>query len=188
MTGLADILSATSKPCPMVLGLRLVPFSVGHAILLHRIGSPFVLGGQAQSGDLVEAVIACSQPAAESIKSMASPFRWFPLWLMRSRIRSANLINECEKLKDWIEAQSDCPEILRKSGNQTRKATMPWTERILVGLVDIGFDESSVLNMPVVDAERLFLTKAEMNGDVELWSDENEELWRYAQEHPVNRN
>ncbi len=25
-------------------------------------------------------------------------------------------------------------------------------------------------------------------GDVELWSDRDEELWRYAQEHSANRN
>jgi hypothetical protein len=54
-----------------------------------------------------------------------------------------------------------------------------------VGLVSIGFNEQDVLSMPVIDAERLFLTHAEMEGRVELWSDRNEALWRYAQEHPI---
>lgn len=46
-----------------VLGIRLRPFSLGHIILLHRIGSPF-LGGQstrAAFDDLALAVLLCSE-------------------------------------------------------------------------------------------------------------------------------
>jgi len=65
---------------------------------------------------------------------------------------------------------------------------MPWTERILVGLISIGFSENTVMTMPVIDAERLFLTHAEMNGQVELWNDQQDALWRYAQENASLRN
>jgi hypothetical protein len=51
-----------------------------------------------------------------------------------------------------------------------------------VGLVSIGFNEQDVLSMPVIDAERLFLTHAEMEGKVELWGDKQEALWRYGQQ------
>jgi len=185
VTGLADILKATVMPAPTVLGLRMEAFTVGHAILLHRMGSPFIVGGHADAHSLVEAVIVCSQSAIESVKTMGSRLGWFPLWLMRSRVKKANLLAECEKLKSWIEAQSDCPEILQKPGSKLKSPTMPWPERILVGLVSIGFDESTVINMPVVDAERFYLTNAELRGDVELWSDKQEALWRYAQEQHV---
>ena len=62
---------------------------------------------------------------------------------------------------------------------------MPWPERLLVGLIDIGFTEQTVLNMPVTDAERLFLTNAEMHGNVELCNDKNDTLWRMAQQQTV---
>ena len=65
---------------------------------------------------------------------------------------------------------------------------MPWPERILVGLINIGFLEKTVMKMPVIDAERLFLTHAEMQGHVELWDDQQDALWRYAQEHSTIRN
>jgi hypothetical protein len=65
---------------------------------------------------------------------------------------------------------------------------MPWPERILVGLVGIGFTEDTVLRMPVMDAERMFLTHAEMQGQVELWSSDNDALWRYAQEQATLTN
>lgn len=188
MTALADILNATSKPCPIVMGLRLVPFSVGHALLLHRMGSPFVYGGNASAQDLVEVAVVCSQPIYESVKTMRSWLRWLPLRIMRQKVKKANLLKESKAVQKWIEDQSDCPEVLRRPGSGQRSATMPWPERILVGLVNIGFDETTVINMPVIDAERLFLTHAEMNGQVELWSNEQDALWRYAQEQSTIRN
>jgi hypothetical protein len=188
VTALADILNATSKPCPIVMGLRLVPFSVGHALLLHRMGSPFVYGGNASAQDLVEVAVVCSQPIYESVKTMRSWLRWLPLRIMRQKVKQADLLKESKAVQKWIEDQSDCPEVLRSPGSGQRAATMPWPERILVGLVSIGFDEITVINMPVIDAERLFLTHAEMNGQVELWSNEQDALWRYAQEQSTIRN
>jgi hypothetical protein len=188
VTALADILNATSKPCPIVMGLRLVPFSVGHALLLHRMGSPFVYGGNASAQDLVEVAVVCSQPIYESVKTMRSWLRWLPLRIMRQKVKQADLLKESKAVQKWIEDQSDCPEVLRSPGSGQRAATMPWPERILVGLVNIGFDETTVINMPVIDAERLFLTHAELHGQVELWSNEQDALWRYAQEQSTIRN
>lgn len=188
MSNLADILNATAKPCPIVMGLRLVPFSVGHALLLHRMGSPFVYGGNASAQDLVEVAVVCSQPIYESVKTMRSWLRWLPLRIMRQKVKQADLLKESKAVQKWIEDQSDCPEVLRRPGSGQRSATMPWPERILVGLVNIGFNETTVINMPVIDAERLFLTHAEMNGQVELWSNEQDALWRYAQEQSTIRN
>jgi hypothetical protein len=172
----------------MVIGLRMVPFTVGHAILLHRLGSPFVIGGQASASDLIEAVVVCSQSAEESVKTMASVFRWVPLRLMRQKVSKSDIVKECHTLQEWISDKSDCPEVLRQPGTGSREAAMPWPERLLVGLIDIGFTEETVLNMPVTDAERFFLTNAEMHGHVELWNDKNDALWRYAQEQETVRN
>jgi hypothetical protein len=42
--------------------------------------------------------------------------------------------------------------------------------------------------MPVSDAERFFLTNAEMHGQVELWNDKNDALWRLSKERETVRN
>jgi hypothetical protein len=152
------------------------------------MGSPFVYGGNASAQDLVEVAVVCSQPIYESVKTMRSWLRWLPLRIMRQKVKQADLLKESKAVQKWIEDQSDCPEVLRSPGSGQRAATMPWPERILVGLVSIGFDEITVINMPVIDAERLFLTHAEMNGQVELWSNEQDALWRYAQEQSTIRN
>lgn len=185
MTGLADILNTTAPPCPIVMGLRLVPYSVGHSLVLHRIGSPLVAGGPVGRADLMEAVLVCSQPVKESLKAMRSPLRGLVIWLWSKRTRKLSFDSEFEKWNAWMAGQSTAPEILSKPGNG-RKLSMPWPERMLACCMDIGLQEDTVMSMPIGDAERLVLARAETHGEVELWSPKDEALWRWAQHHPIN--
>lgn len=185
MTGLADILNATAPPCPVVMGLRLVPYSVGHSLVLHRMESPLVVGGAVSRADLMQAVLICSQPVAESLKAMRSPLRGLVIRLWARRTRGLSFEVEFEKWSAWMAGQSTAPEILMKPG-KTRELSMPWPERMLACCMDIGLREDTVLAMPIGDAERLVLAKAETHGDVELWSPKDEALWRWAQQQPKN--
>ena len=181
MTGLADILTATAPPCPIVMGLRLVPFSVGHSLVLHRLQSPLVVGGEVGRSELMQGVLICSQPVAEALKTMRSPFRGlaFKLWAKKTVKLSFDV--EFEKWNNWMAGQSTAPEILTKPGGKKCLA-MPWPERMLACCLDLGLTEDTVLSMPIGDAERLVLAKAETHGDVELWSPKEEALWRWAQQ------
>lgn len=49
-----------------LLGVDLLPFSLGHLILLRRLESAFVTGGTPQMDDLVSAVFICSQTYSEA--------------------------------------------------------------------------------------------------------------------------
>ena len=187
MIGLADILNATAEPCPIVMGFRLVPFSVGHALILHRIGSPLIAGGLVGRADLMEAVLICSQPPGDALRSMRSFARGliFKLWVFKTRRLSLEV--EIEKWNQWIGEQSTSPEILTKPGRR-RALSMPWPERTLACCLEIGLSESTVLSMPIGDAERLILARAETHGDVELWSPKDDALWRWAQQHQAINN
>lgn len=182
MTGLADILTMTAGPCPIIMGLRVVPYSVGHSLLLHRIGSPLVIGGEVSRADLMEAVMVCSQPVAESIKAMRSPLRKAVLWLWAHRTRGLSFDVEFGKWSEWMAGQSTAPEILSKPG-KSRELAMPWPERMLACCLEIGLTEATVLAMPIGDAERLVLARAETHGDVELWSPRDEALWRWMKQN-----
>jgi hypothetical protein len=182
---LADILTATAKPCPVVMGLRLLPYSVGHSLLLHRIGSPLVIGGEVSRADLMEAVMVCSQSVTESVKAMRSPLRKVVLWLWARRTRGLSFEVEFNKWSEWMAGQSTAPEILSKPG-KSRELAMPWPERMLACCLEIGLSEATVLAMPIGDAERLVLARAETHGDVELWSPKEEALWRWVQENDKN--
>lgn len=187
MTGLADILNATAPSCPVVMGLRLVPYSVGHSLVLHRIGSPLVVGGPVGRADLMEAVLICSQPVGESLNAMRSPLRHLVIWLWSKRTKRLSFEQEFEKWNAWMSEQSTAPEILSKPG-KGRTLAMPWPERMLACCMDIGLREDTVLAMPIGDAERLVLARAETHGDVELWTPKDEALWRWAQQQQAINN
>ena len=92
MSDLAKILAETGPQAPLVLGVQLVPYTLGHAIVLQRLRSPYVLGGHITPNDLVEAVVVCSQPPLESIKSIKSVWRDLALWLWGKRIARLDLL------------------------------------------------------------------------------------------------
>jgi hypothetical protein len=184
---LADILTATAKPCPVVMGLRLLPYSVGHSLVLHRIGSPLVVGGHVGRADLMTAVLICSQPVQESLAAIYSPFRNLVLKAWAWKLKRLSFDAELDKWNEWMAGQSTAPEILMKQGS-SRQLSMPWPERMLACCMDIGLHEDTVLAMPIGDAERLVLARAETHGEVELWSPKDEALWRWAKQHEIINN
>lgn len=185
MIGLSDILIATAPPCPIVMGLRLVPFSVGHSLVLHRLQSPLVVGGEVGRPELMQAVLICSQPIRESLKTMRSPLRGIAVRFWTRKTIKLSFEVEFEKWNNWMAGQSTAPEILTKPG--VKKAlSMPWPERMMACCLELGLSEETVLSMPIGDAERLVLARAETHGEVELWSAKDEALWRWAQQHPHN--
>ena len=185
MSQLADILTATAQPCPMVMGLRLVPYSVGHSLMLHRMGSPLVIGGEVSRADLMQGVLVCSEPIKETLKTLRSPFRGIMLQLWARKTIGLSFEVEFQKWNNWMASQSTAPEILTKPGAK-RALAMPWPERMLACCLDLGLTEDTVLSMPIGDAERLVLARAETHGDVELWSPKDEALWRWAQQQTAN--
>ena len=181
MADLAKILAETGPQAPIVLGVRLVPYTVGHAIVLQRLGSPFVMGGEIQPENLVEAVTVCSQSPLESIKSIKSRWSGLMLWLWGKRIQQMDLIVECDKFQLWLKEQSTAPEVLMESGSKSKTPAMPWPERVLVGCLNIGIAPDDAIQMPLGDAERLILAHAEMMGHVQLWDDQSEAIWQSQQ-------
>jgi len=184
---LADILTATAKPCPVVMGLRLLPYSVGHSLVLHRIGSPLVVGGPVGRADLMTAVLICSQPVQESLAAIYSPIRNLALKAWTWKVKRLSFDAELDKWNEWMAGQSTAPEILMKQGN-ARQLSMPWPERMLACCLEIGLEEDTVLAMPIGDAERLVLARAETHGDVELWSPKDEALWRWMKQQEATKN
>ena len=181
MSELAKILAETGPPAPVVLGVRLVPYTVGHAILLQRLRSPYVLGGEISSSDLAEAVLVCSQSPLESIKSIKSIWKDLAIWLWGKRIQRMNLLAESDKFQLWLKEQSTAPEVLIEAGTKSKRPAMPWPERVLVGCLHIGIGSDDAVKMPLGDAERLILAHAEMMGQVQLWDDQSEAVWQSQQ-------
>jgi hypothetical protein len=70
-----------------VFGRELVPVTIGHALLLTRIGSPFLVGGKIAAGQLVTAIYVLSRPAEVAARGLdAKRVQWvFKLWAFQLR-------------------------------------------------------------------------------------------------------
>lgn len=178
MADLAKILGETGPHAPNVLGVNLVPYTVGHAIVLQRLGSPFVTGGEVEPMHLVEAVTVCSQSPLEAIKAIKSRWSGLVLWFWSKRIARLNILEEADKFQLWLKDQSTAPEVLMDSNSNPKQPAMPWPERVLVGCLHIGIAPDDAIAMPLGDAERLILAHAEMMGQVQLWDDRSESIWQ----------
>lgn len=74
----------------VILGVRLEAFKVGHKLLLQRLRSPFVVGGDGNAPELVQAVWICSRSYADAVRGLyrasfserlsARLFSWATAW------------------------------------------------------------------------------------------------------------
>lgn len=61
---------------PLIAGIRLLPFKVGHKLLLQRLRSPFAVGGRVRPEKLFEAIHICSRSYALAV----SELYYAPIW------------------------------------------------------------------------------------------------------------
>jgi hypothetical protein len=172
-------------PCPVVLGLRLQPLTVGHALLLHRLNSPFVSGGPVDLPALMEAVLVCSLPVEGALDALGS--RWRNLvtkrWLRK--IRKLDINRDRDVFNEWLSGQFGRVECWAKSDG--RAPVMPGVERLLASLCgDLGQSVDRALDLPLLAASRLMLAHAEAHGLVEPVSEVEQDLIEYAKAHPID--
>src|SRR5688572_30214618 len=85
-----------------VLGLELLPFSIGHFILLQKHGSVFVSqdGGEPEISDLLLTVLICSQTYEEAKKSLRSIWLFWRMRFWGWRCRKRNVLDEAMRMRD----------------------------------------------------------------------------------------
>lgn len=116
-------LSALPEPVTL-LGLKLRPYSLGHVLLLHRVESAFVCGGNVTYADLALSVFICAQTYREAEASFSDPKlprfmrKWHdkltgdPWWRPRLRRRKFAVIDlkaKSEAFAKYIEDGSRSP-------------------------------------------------------------------------------
>ena len=183
MQDAAFIDAADPKP-HRVLGLALLPFSIGHFILLQRHQSVFVSqdGGQIGIEDLLLAVLICSQTYEEARKSLSS--RWLN-WFVKFwgwRCRKLNVFDEAKALREYMDEVGNTPDVVRgeSKGDQ---GGMPWVSTLIVFLMaDLHMHHADVMDFSLLRAHWYFYAFLALRGNDQTVSPALAEAFRLARE------
>lgn len=157
-----------------VLGKRLKPFSLWHALILEAIGSPIWLGkGTLTLPDLHAAVAVCSNEWPKF--NLKADF----LTILRNSLISLDrLQNEGKKLVAYFNDYNSVPMLWTADKKETKepaKCALPMALDLVAWLVRHGFGEARSWNMPIGLAHWYYVACAKQRGsDIDLVSPEEQ--------------
>lgn len=164
-----------------VLGVRLQPMSIGHALLLHRLGNGFAPygregGKEAGLSDLVLAVYVCSLPAGTAAARLEGGMPWKLRWWLwsltwmttRGTLPVLGVATQIGQMRSYVAAQATGPRAWIKK-SEGRPYGAPFLAQVVATLLaDLGVGWESALGMPLGLALWLCETRWEANGQLEL--------------------
>jgi hypothetical protein len=140
-----------------IFGIRLLPFAVGHKLILQAIESPLVtLERKPEIGDLVAALWVCSRPYSEAragiVQRLPIMWRWHTATITRESVKSPDVFESRVEMFRAYMGETRNPE-----GTTTDvKAEKTYAPQIGVLKLDLmecyGFSEEEFLNMPLKKA------------------------------------
>lgn len=155
----------------MVFGVPLLPLCLGHALLLHRLGSPLITAAATPAlADLLLAVEICRRPPP------ALPSRLRLRWLAagqvrltalgRARAEGRFLEGVAEFREYWADAHSRVPDYWPDP--DVRDSGVPMLAALVDGLLGLGLDDAAALRCPVSRAVYLLAAHAARAGHLKL--------------------
>lgn len=179
----ADDYSLALYPEPaVVLGRRLQPFCLGHALLLQRLGSPFAADEPRRGpmpADLLLAVIVCSKPYPAAEQLVMSPR--LPRRLTRAGIRMwlcyspARIQIELIRFGRYIEDAWRSPKVWIERSGAPRGAPPVATLKVTL-MSGLGMSAIEALSMPIGAAIWDATTYSESMGGIRIRSASDEAL------------
>lgn len=183
-----------------ILGLRLLPFSLGHRIILGRIESAFLDGSPIGYEDLAMAVFICSRTYEEGSASLSDPdlpramgtwarrltgrAHWWNRLLISAKLKRPTLIEldaKAEAFRSYLDLALEEPAYSFEDDADGSTIDCPWPQLLKVRLMrDMGFSEIEVLNRPYALCRWDWLTLSALKGDLEFCEQENVETDQLA--------
>jgi hypothetical protein len=157
----------TAIPEPVaVLGIRLRPFSIGHALLLRRFEAE---GADVES--LLFGVLVCARDYNGALDLLLSPRRLaLECWKLGLRVRfsGTSLFEAINMFRQYVKNGSDHVEFY-DDGKERRRIAAPPVAIVKVFLQrELGLSENDALNMPLGKGISEMLIARAMAGDCEL--------------------
>jgi len=162
------------------LGANLIPLTLGHVLLLHRLSSPFLSDKPITATRLFEAVFVCCQHHEKALANMQRRWAGKLLWLWAWRHRKTDLDIESRKFAAYLEENFSVARVKNARGGSS-VARAPWALRILVALMaELHWSEQTAKDCPLIKANGLLVALAESRGEVKLWSKADHDFYNWA--------
>jgi hypothetical protein len=169
----ADYLLAAIPEPVTILGHRLLPFSLGHAKILRRMGNAFATGKAPNLIDLLTAVFTCSRQYHEAVEGLeASAFSAYQEeW--NKAIPSFDFLVECQKFAKYMREGSLWPE-LHDPEEGGRMPGAPFIQRVqLILQGHLNHSVSEALNKPWGEALHDYFAFWELEGQIKILSQDD---------------
>lgn len=145
------------------MGLRLLPFSLGHVILLGRVRSSFVTEGEVTSlHDLALSILICALPYSEGLELFNDPKlpKFFEQWHARlsgesiwtriglRKIKPVDYSEHARAFADYVQRGSKIPNY-SYNPSDFKKIECPSVQIVKTTLMrDMGFSEADLMDRP----------------------------------------
>jgi hypothetical protein len=172
---LHNYLAAVFPSTHSVLGTRLHVFTLGHAMLLHRLGSPIIERQPAELADLVLFVELCRLPFKEAVRqSRRGVFGW-RLWWLHFKWRWLSVADELKvraALDLYLDQAHSAPLAWSELGKGGRKSGSPMLQSIKVTLMArLNKSEAEALETSLAVATWDHFAFWEQEGSVKIAND-----------------
>jgi hypothetical protein len=155
-----------------ILGRRLMPYSMGHELLLARMGSPFLTGEAADTGDLLLALEVLQQPFTAAAKALQDEQRmarrikrrgWWVLKLLGPDWVDGAVV----RLRSYLAKGRSAPPLRARSTEGT-PTEISILQLVVLDLVGHGWSEAEVWAMPYREAMWHALALKEIAGGLAI--------------------
>lgn len=161
-----------------VLGVRLQPFTLGHAHLLARMGSPFVCEGIPAIGDVVLGVEVCrrSYQNASIWLGLGSTPRYIEKqakkWLKQTADQDIGPISE---FIHYVSHAANGPRFWVEQKNAAQSGA-DWLQSLKLGLLKTGRTAVEAMNTPLGEAMWDYAAHWETEGALKLHTETDDAL------------
>jgi hypothetical protein len=173
MSSLDEYVSACLPAPRTIAGVRVRPHSLGAALLLHRVGSPFVdlQNKNPGAGDCLLALFILSRPFAEAAVALNST--GCKAWMDKQskRLLKSPVDHIDLQIAGHIAQGGSAPRFWPGSGRQPGAPTIQVIKITL--LAKLGFTETEALDMPLAQANWDYCAFWEMEGGLKLYNEED---------------
>jgi hypothetical protein len=165
--------AAVFWPDPVrVLGVRILPVTISHALFLWRIKSPLMVGGKMDIPQLVLALYVLSRPCIEDVRCLQ---RWDTRWLLKlwalqikARCREVDRVLARAMLESCMDDAFEGPSIWEAQENTGRKCGAPYLLVLKVKLQErLSCTREQAMKYPLREAIWDLAAEAEVKGLME---------------------